>query len=166
MKRSKITSHEIGQDAENIIRQIIDQSHKAYFRNFTGRDYGLDAIVELFEDGCITGKFAFLQCKGKGEVIEQMARNNGYVSCNNISLSNMYYAEQENVLVLLAYASVKDKGMFYYINLSDVLNEDTLNKIKRCQKNFTIRIPASNNTRDNLEGFFEIIDNYYKNLKG
>ena len=61
---SRNSPHIIETKSWNWLRTKVDSLGKALFREFTGRDYGMDAIVELFsEDGMPTGRIAFLQIK-------------------------------------------------------------------------------------------------------
>lgn len=71
------------------VRKIIN-SENCLFREVTERDYGVDAIIECFDEGKITGKIAFLQIKGKsGEIVSLKKRP--VISCT-ISTSNAKYA--------------------------------------------------------------------------
>ena len=40
------------------------------YRELSERDYGVDAIIECFEDGIPTGKIGFLQIKGTSKEID------------------------------------------------------------------------------------------------
>lgn len=77
----------------------------ALYREISGRDYGIDGIIELFKNGQPTGKFALVQIKGTKSKITPMKRTSNYVSCK-VSSSNAKYAFQKNIPVILAYISL------------------------------------------------------------
>ena len=120
-KKSKTSSHDIAVIAQNIIRSLIDESRIGLFREITGRDYGIDAIVEMFENGAVTGKIALVQCKGQEDAIAPMKRFPDYVSCKGVSVSNLEYALQNNTITILTFASASDKGLFYFADLAQVV---------------------------------------------
>lgn len=165
MKQQRIESHLIATKSTNNIRKIVDEKGIGLFREFTGKDYGIDAIVEVFDEGRVTGKIAFIQCKGTSAIIEPMKgkTSSSFISCSRISSATVAYASQNNIIVLIAYASSEDDSVFYYANLVDVLTEEHKEKIESGQDNITVRIPISNNSRDNLDGFWNIINNFYVN---
>ena len=160
-KKSKTSSHDIGVIAHNIIRSLVDESRIGLFRDITGRDYGIDAIVEVFENGAVTGKIALIQCKGQEEAIAPMKRFPDYVSCKGVSASNLEYALQNNTIVILTFASISDKGLFYFADLAQTVTGDHIKKIGEGQSKVTIRIPRRNNSRDNLGDFWKMIDDAY-----
>lgn len=157
----RITSHEIETRSKDIIRSLINADDRGLFRELSERDYGIDAMVEVFENGCITGKFAMLQCKGKEDDIVPLKTEPDYVSCPGISASNISYINQDNVMVILVYGSIKDRDNFYYANLKEVLTEDQIESLKDESKKVTVRIPVKNNAKGNMDGFFDLINSSY-----
>lgn len=77
--KRKVKAHDIEKQTTNNIRSIIDADGRGLFRELTGRDYGIDAMVEIFDDGCITGKFGLIQCKGKNEPITPLKTSPAYI---------------------------------------------------------------------------------------
>ena len=154
-------THKIETESKNIIRSIVDADGVGLFRDLTERDYGIDAIVEVFNEGAITGKFALMQCKGQAKKIEPLKTNPEYVSCSGISASNIDYADQGNSVVILAYSSTSEKDNFYFVKLSDAVGKKHKAKINVGQKYITVHIPIQNNTRDNMELFWNIIHEFY-----
>lgn len=126
------------------------------FRELTGRDYGVDGQIELFENGEPTGRIAYIQLKGTSKKIEKLKRTDE-VSCTGISKSNISYCRQQNVPVMLAYISTAD-NTFYYIDLQSVYQQ-TLNAIGDHESG-TVRIPLENSSQE-LDKFFEIFNGYY-----
>lgn len=160
-KARRITSHIIETESVNKIRSIIDADGRGLFREFSGRDYGIDAMVEVFDKGCITGKFAMLQCKGKGEKIKTLIKTPEYVSCSNISSANISYLFQGNVLVIIVYGDITEDKNFYFADLKSVVSDEQRKKLSDDNKTVTVRIPIVNNAKSNIDLFFKLIDDFF-----
>ena len=152
---SRVHPHDIADKAENIFRNYVTDIDIIY-RNITGRDYGVDGIVEIFEKGNPTGKIAFIQIKGTENAIVP-GKITKEISCRSISKANLNYTKQNYIPVILVYVSIKRK-MFYY----KILNQkfEYKNKYKTI-----IRIePNDYIIEENKEKFYSCINEYYKNL--
>jgi len=160
MKVRKTQQHNIEGKSKNIIRTIIEKKDQGIFREVSGRDYGIDAIVEYFDNGQITGKIALIQCKGTGEKIEPLKTFPNFVSCKGISASNLEYALQDNSLIILTYASVVD-NKFYFVQLNDLITNEMKEKLDEGQERFNIRIPINNNSDEAMERFWNLVKKYY-----
>ncbi len=158
-KSQRITPHIVETRSRDNVRSLIDRDGTALLRDLTERDYGIDAIMELFDKGNVTGKFALLQLKGKEHKIIPL-RNGTEVSCQ-ISASNASYAFQQNIPVILIYASLEEKENFYYIELQKALTDDHLNKLENGQGSITIRIPVENCIAEGMQPFFDIVNSFY-----
>lgn len=158
---NRIAAHQIETQASNNVRSIIDGDGTALFRELTGRDYGIDAIVELFENGCVTGKIGFLQIKGK-ETIKFLSRTDE-ISCS-ISASNVQYANQSNIPVIVVIASIAEKTKFYYIELQEAVTNEHREKIEKGQDTITIRIPKINLIDGDIKPIHDIINKYYETV--
>ena len=156
---SRIPSHKIEVRAKDIIRKKInefDNSSAFIFRELSERDYGIDAIVERFENDNPTGKIMMLQIKGKDKAIVPL-KSSKEVSCK-ISLSNYLYSFQSNIPVVVTYLSINHPDSIYYKELNNyVIEEEKLVS----QKSFSIRIPSENVIVNDFTPFIEILDNYY-----
>lgn len=87
--KSRVNTHIIETRSKDHIRKVINSTGMALFRDITERDYGIDAIIELFDDGSPTGKIALVQIKGTEKNIVPLKRSNA-ISCR-ISSSNACY---------------------------------------------------------------------------
>ena len=121
--RARSTSHHIEEKAEKKFGYLISDENIVY-RNITGRDYGIDGILELFEDGNPTGRIAFIQIKGTANKIVPLKKS-PEVSCNNVTRSNLMYAKQKNIPIILIYLNINDE--FFY---DKWLNEISPKKVK------------------------------------
>lgn len=149
--------------SRDMVRRMIDAFYEngdALIREWTERDYGIDYLLELFDNGTPTGKLAFLQIKGTGMTIEKLRRSEE-VSCPGVSISSLEYAKQKRIPFVLIYAS--SENLFYYIDLQSIVSK-VFDKItgESQRKTTTIRIPIMNCTYEsNLSGFFDLINSYY-----
>lgn len=157
---SRVPSHIIEEQAKDRIRSIINADGNAIFRELTGRDYGVDAIIELFDDGIPTGKIAFVQIKGTSFPISPLLRTPNFVSCRNISISNLNYSFQNNIPVILLYTSLKGEKGFYYTVLNNNKDNDINSKLN--QDTITIKIPINNFIFDDINQLFNIINSFYE----
>lgn len=159
-KTQRISAHTIETRSRDNIRSLIDRDGTALFRDLTERDYGIDAVMELFDAGNVTGKFALLQLKGKKHKIVPLITDKSKVSCK-ISASNASYALQQNIPVILIYASLEEKENFYYIALQKAITADHIKKMKDGQETITIHIPIQNCIAEGIQPFFDIVNTFY-----
>ena len=54
VNKSRILPHEIETVSKDNIHSIINADGRGLFRELTERDYGIDAMVEVFEEGFVT----------------------------------------------------------------------------------------------------------------
>lgn len=158
---SRISAHKAETRSCDKARTIIDKHDSAIFRELTGRDYGIDGIIELFAGDYPCGKIALVQLKSTQDNIKKNKRTDD-VSCV-ISTSNARYAFQSNIPVILIYISLSGTG-FYYVDIQkaiDIANKKTKKKIES-QKTITVKIPYANHIIDDVSPLIEIIESYYK----
>lgn len=159
----RIPAHQISTKSTDAIRSLINADGRGLFRELSEKDYGIDAVVELFDEGNVTGKLGLIQCKGKEDSIKPLGKDPNYISCGKVTYSNLQYLKQRNNAVILVYASLKERDNFYYVDLNEAFSESDLVKIlEETGKTKTVRIPVINNAKENLDGFFALINNYYE----
>ena len=150
--KAKSDSHNISRRGVNQFKLIVDENDDTIFRTLSDTDYGIDGIIEFFQNENPTGKICYVQIKTTSKKIEKLKTKNG-VSCPGISESNTYYCKQDIIPVILIYNSLEDKGSFYYLRL----NSDIL-------PNSTIYIPSDNYSR-NILPIIDIIEKHYSKFK-
>ena len=158
----RISSHVIETKTRDYIRSVIDNYYEngdALFRELSERDYGIDGLIELFREGDPTGQIALVQIKGTSNTIQPL-KSKDVVSCS-ISSSNAKYARQNNIPILLLYATITKPCGFYYIDVNDAVSNMDYSKIIE-QDSITIHIPTENNALEDLEPLFEKIRNFYR----
>ena len=116
-------SHEIDTLARRKVPFVFPKSWE--HRELTGRDYGIDMIIELFEEGCATGTFLILQIKGTSVKIENRIKELKF----DIPVRTLIYSELFIAPVLLVVCPINLNPIkFYYLWLQEyirvVLNHD------------------------------------------
>ncbi|MFW6225802.1 MAG: DUF4365 domain-containing protein [bacterium] len=92
----------------------IDWEH----RELTGRDYGVDMILEIFKEGGATGNFLNLQIKGTTKEINDNIQEIKF----DIPVRTFYYAEMFMAPVLLVVCPVKNtNNSIYYLWLQEYI---------------------------------------------
>ena len=149
-------THIIETKSKDYLRFQIDTYNDGMllYRDITERDYGIDGLIEMFDNGKPTGKIAFIQIKGTQKILQPLIRTPNMISCT-ISSSNTYYAYQKNIPIILIYVSVSTDN-FYFLELNEI--GDELKEIKGETKN--VHIPIT--SKDNIEEICKIINKYYK----
>lgn len=149
--------------SRDYVRSLINSFYSngdALIREWSERDYGIDFVLELFDNGIPTGKIAFLQIKGTEKEISKLKRSDE-VSCPGVSISSLQYARQDRIPFILIYASISNSKCFYYTDLQASYNNVKKPILTLGQKNTTIRIPFWNRVEKDLTNFFSLIDSYY-----
>ncbi len=160
---ARVSSHVIETQSSDWFKLKVNKFYEngdALFREISGRDYGIDGIIELFNNGQPTGKFALIQIKGTKKKITPMIRTPEFISCK-VSSSNAKYAFQRNIPVILVYVSLCGNNLFYYADLRTIITEEHRQKVNR-QKDITVKIPCENVVLEDMDAFFRIIHNYYQ----
>ena len=157
---SKPTSHDIDEKGRALIHTGIANTSDgvALLRELTGRDYGVDGLIELFKDGYATGEFALIQIKSTEKSISIQKRK----ACVaiDITASCARYAIQTRIPFLLLYCSVKDKITYYRV-LNGTITEREKKKIDG-NKSVRISIPAEAKLETDFRDLIRVIEDYYK----
>ena len=134
----RTNTHEIDTLACSIIATKINRNWE--IRELTGRDFGVDRIVERFEDGFATSEILMLQIKGTETEIDT---NNPRFS---LETKTLLYAEMFSVPFILGYCEVTHPEKCYYLWLQEYirvrLNYDNPNW--RNQGTNTLYFPKNN----------------------
>ena len=163
-KMSRNSNHVRETKARDMIRSMVDSFYPngdALIREWSERDYGIDFVLELFDNGIPSGKIAFLQIKGTESPINKLKKTDE-VSCGNVSASSMEYAKQKRIPFLIIYAYLHEPRCFYYTDLQSCVDSVKKKIWQRGQRRVTIRIPYDNKADNNLTGFFDLINKYYE----
>ena len=148
----KEKSHDISVKGEDNFKLLIDYNEQTLYRNLSGRDYGIDGIVEVFFKRIPTGKICYIQLKTKSCNIEPLKRNHSYISCKGISDGSIAYTKQDKIPFFLVYNSLTNKNKFYY----KLLNNQNI------KTNSTIHISSSDYCEDDITKFIEQINHFYE----
>lgn len=159
----RTSPHTIETKSHDLVRKEIHSFYRngdALIREWSERDYGVDLILELFDEGVPTGKLAFLQVKGTEKDIEKLHKTNE-VSCKGVSISCLEYAKQKRIPFMLIYVSINAEN-FYFVDLQSRTKFFQEANGKNKSKETTIRIPFDNQSKTNLALLFEIVNSYYQ----
>ncbi len=112
-------------------------------RELTGRDYGIDMIIEVFENGIATGNLLSLQIKGTSKNISIAEKIIYDLPVRTLIYSDMFIAP---VLLVLCPVNSQQKG-FYYLWLQEyirvILNRENPDWRKNTSK-VRVKIPVRN----------------------
>ena len=134
----RIHTHQIDTTACSIISTKF--SHNWEMRDLTGRDFGIDKIVERFQDSYATSEIMLLQIKGTETEIDT---NKPKFS---IETKTLIYAEMFTVPFILIYCDINNPDKCYYLWLQEYirvrLNYDNPNW--KMQQTNTVYFPPEN----------------------
>ena len=154
----RVPSHIIAEKANNWFKYFCEdnsENGEILVREFTGRDYGVDLVIERFKKGQPTGIIAFVQIKGTEK---ELPKRGTHVSCPDVSLSSLRYAKQNRIAMFLIYVFVKKKR-FFFLRLQDIEVDEYVSKTFNDKNNRTsIPIPLTNNSEEKLLDFFDLIE--------
>lgn len=151
MTKRRTQPHIVSSQSTNKIKTFLEKNDWL-LRDITGVDYGIDAFLEYFDAGAITGKFSLIQLKGTASPIRKL-KNSNNVSVA-ISDGTIEYSKQTNIPLILLYTSTdNDSSPIYFMELNSY--DFTSTK--------TVRIPTDNNLSDSPKGLYDIIKKYYNN---
>lgn len=113
---NRTPQHIIDEKGLSVLRLILPESF--IFRELSGRDYGIDALVEFTEKNNVIGKLASIQIKSKRSV--QWNKNNTFKM--KISKSTMNYWLNNNNPVYLILVDINQHDA-YFINVKKQIRE-------------------------------------------
>ncbi|KUO59798.1 MAG: hypothetical protein APF84_07700 [Gracilibacter sp. BRH_c7a] len=153
-------SHEIDSLARRRVPSAIPPAWEQ--RELTGRDYGIDMLIELFKDGNATGDLLSLQIKGTSKKIINEDK-----IIFDVPVRTLIYSEMFMVPVLLVLCPVKsEQNEFYYLWLQEyikiVLNHENLNWRNNSSK-VRVKIPVGNHMPGD-EAKIEFISRFPKRI--
>jgi hypothetical protein len=152
---------------DTIARRLVPQAFPALWehRELTGRDYGIDMILEIFENGIPNGCFLSLQIKGTTHIIEEDVNEIKFdIPVNTLRYSELFVSP---VLLVICPINDPDKRVFYlwlqeYINV--VLNYENPN----WKENLTtvrVGVPVKNIVSEDIDKLAWIANNPKRNYE-
>lgn len=134
----RVLQHEIDSEACKIVANKFSRNWE--LRDLTGRDFGIDKIVERFENGDATSEILLLQIKGTEKEIDI---NNPRFS---LETKELQYAEMFTTPFLLIYVSITNPQQCFYVWLQEYIRVrlQSDNPNWRKQNTNTIYFPKDN----------------------
>ena len=134
----RINNHEIDTEACKLVATKISRDWE--IRDITGRDFGIDKMIERFHEEYATSEILLLQIKGSDKIIDTEKPS------FSIDTKTLLYAEMFAVPFILVYCSISNPEQCYYVWLQEYikvrLNYDKLRW--REQDSNTIYFPKEN----------------------
>ena len=162
MPRTK--SHVVETNSINFIRNKVDSFYSngdALFREWNEKDYGIDLVIEFFDNGYPTGNIAYLQIKATESKIRKNITSDD-VSCPNVSSSSLEYATQNKIPFILIYISMIDPIEFYFIDVQSLNVRKLIKKAKENETSrTTVKIPLTNYSKGDMTSLFRLIKQYF-----
>lgn len=134
----RVVQHEIDTEACKIVAGKFARNWEV--RDLTGRDFGIDKIVERFENGYATSELLLLQIKGtEKEIDTDMPRF-------SLDTKALQYAEMFTTPFLLVFVSIINPEQCYYVWLQEYIRVRLQldNPNWRNQETNTIYFPKDN----------------------
>jgi hypothetical protein len=154
-------AHEVDTLARRQVPRALPASWE--HRESTGRDYGIDMIVELFESGSATGAFLLFQIKGTQSEIDCDVSNLAF----DVPVRTLNYSELFIAPILLVSCPVNtEPPVFYYLWLQEyiriVLDHDNPSW-RSNRRTARVKIPVDNRMPGN-EGHLSFVANFPRRL--
>jgi hypothetical protein len=152
---------------DTIARRLVPQAFPAMWehRELTGRDYGVDMILEIFKEDIPTGCFLSLQIKGTAQIIEENVTEIKF----DLPINTLRYSELFISPVLLVFCPINDpqERVFYlwlqkYINV--VLNFENPGW-KNNSATVRVSIPINNIVSKDIDKLLWIANNPKRNYE-
>ena len=134
----RIHTHEIDTKACGFVSTKFSQNWE--IRDLTGRDFGIDKIVEKFKDGYATSEIMLLQIKGTENTLD--SSNPKY----SLETKTLIYAEMFTVPFVLVFCDVLNPEKCYYLWLQEYIQVrlNYENPTWRKQQTNTVYFPPEN----------------------
>ena len=114
------------------VGKIVEQKMNWAFREQETEDYGIDAQIEICDDGVPTGKLIALQIKC-GKSYFQEKTSTGYVFRGSLKHLK-YWLTHDLPVILVLYDHEQDQGVWTYVDNT---------RITLCEKTWSIEIPMT-----------------------
>lgn len=154
-------SHETDTAARRIVPGTLPLEWE--HRELTGRDYGIDMVVEIFGSGTSTGNELYLQIKGTTRTLD----TSGLAFPYDVPVRTLRYAEAFLVPVLLVVCAVRESApKCYYVWLQEYIRAVLEHENPGWRQNRAtarVYVPIGNTMPGN-EGHLRHISNYPRRL--
>lgn len=159
-KASVPNSRTVDSRSTNLARSVVEYDGTIIWRDTRIDDFGIDALLEFFPNGCITGRYMPMQLKGTSKAIQPM-KTLECVSCS-IKTTTYKYAQQDALPILLLYISLEDR-LFYYGIIQDLIKgQQNFKKPNEDTATVTLHIPTTQVIRAEANDFGSVLWNLYR----
>lgn len=157
---SVTNSRTIDSRAPNLARMVVEYDGTVIWHDARIDDFGIDALLEFFSNGCITGRYMPMQLKGTSKAIQPM-KTLECVSCS-IKTTTYRYAQQDALPILLLYISLEDCLLYYEIIQDLIKGQQNFKKPNEGTATVTLHIPTTQVIRAEANDFGSVLWNLYR----
>lgn len=157
---SVTNSRTIDSRAPNLARMVVEYDGTVIWHDARIDDFGIDALLEFFSNGCITGRYMPMQLKGTSKAIQPM-KTLECVSCS-IKTTTYRYAQQDALPILLLYISLEDRLLYYEIIQDLIKGQQNFKKPNEGTATVTLHIPTTQVIRAEANDYGSVLWNLYR----
>jgi|GEM_PF-6256359 len=157
---SVTNSRTIDSRAPNLARMVVEYDGTAIWHDARIDDFGIDALLEFFPNGCITGRYMPMQLKGTSRTIQPL-KTSECVSCS-IKTTTYKYAQQDALPILLLYISLENHLLYYGIIQDLIKSQQDFKKPKEDATSVTLHIPITQVMCTEATDFGSVLWNLYR----
>lgn len=157
---SVTNSRTIDSRATNLARMVVEYDGTVIWRDTRIDDFGIDALLEFFPNGCITGRYMPMQLKGTSKAIQPMKT----LECvsRSIKTTTYKYAQQDALPILLLYISLENHLLYYGIIQDLIKSQQDFKKPKEDATSVTLHIPITQVMCTEATDFGSVLWNLYR----
>lgn len=159
-KTSVPNSRTVDSRSTNLARSVVEYDGTVIWRDTRIDDFGIDALLEFFPNGCITGRYMPMQLKGTSRTIQPL-KTSECVSCS-IKTTTYKYAQQDALPILLLYISLEDCLLYYGIIQDLIKKQRNFKKPNEDTASVSLHIPTTQVIRTEAKNFGSVLWNLYK----
>ena len=157
---SVTNSRTINSRAPTLARMVVEYDGTVIWHDARIDDFGIDALLEFFPNGCITGRYMPMQLKGTSKTLQPM-KTQECVSCS-IKTTTYRYAQQDALPILLLYISLGDRLLYYGIIQDLIKGQLNFKKPNEGADTVTLHIPTTQVLCAEAKDFGSILWNLYR----
>lgn len=164
-KKRLSNSRQIDANATNTARLLVESDNTVVWRDVRIDDFGIDALLEFFPNGEISGRYMPMQLKGTSKRVGLLSRPKGFISCK-IKTTTLEYGRQDVLPVLIAYVSFADERIYYGILQRCLKERPDLKDWNGTGDKVTVHLPCEQFVNFNERHFGSKLWNLYKGYIG
>ena len=159
-KASVPNSRTVDSRSTNLARSVVKYDGTVIWRDTRIDDFGINALLEFFPNGRITGRYMPMQLKGTSRTIQPL-KTSECVSCS-IKTTTYKYAQQDALPILLLYISLEDHLLYHGIIQELIKSQQDFKKPKEDAASVTLHTPVTQVMCTEATDFGSVLWNLYR----